>query len=659
MGWCGPGLPGHPPHSIGAEVKMVSVLRQRLRLCPKICIALMAGVPAFVVYAITGAPTVLYGDGGEFQFVPYILGIPHPTGYPLYCLLGWVWSHLVPIGDVARRMNLFSALWGGMAVGMVVLLAMRALKPPGSLSRGAGDITPFILALMAALALAFSPTFWSQALIAEVYTFHAFLTAALLWAVVAGKRIELVALILGLGLAHHRSILLLTPGVVAFYILRRERPKGSLRLALVALVLPLSLYAYIPLRAPHLPYLRVPLSPDDTLVLHPNTLQGFINFVLGKRFGGLLDWRAIGPERAYMVGKLLIEQFGWGGVTLGLVGLVALSTRRRWDVLALTGLGYISIALFNMAYLIGDIHVLFIPSYIIFALWMAAGGQELICLGRRLHPKATYVSAVFLALPLWLLLTNFHVLDRSQDFTAREQWVRILSLPFPEGAVLVSNDRNELVPLYYYQLVGGRRPDLIALYPLITPEMQDVGLVLDRALASGRPVFTIKPMRGLEVAYRWVEWEGLGKVEGTYEGANFEPVEVAIAEPLMLAGYELCEPKEEGELCIALYWRVREPIGEVLHSYVHLLDEQGERVAGSDHRPGGDFYPTSLWKPGQLLRDVHRIKGLKELAPLPGQSPGALTFKLRAGMYRWPSIEPYGHTVEFTVVKRGDQASAY
>lgn len=601
-------------------------------------VPLGAGGIALLVYAATAAPSVLYGDGGEFQFVPYVLGIPHPTGYPLYCLLGWVWSHIVPFGDVARRMNLFSAVWGGVAVGVTALLAMRLL---GLFTRSK-PLTA-VMALVAALALAFSPAFWSQAIIAEVYAFHAFLTALLLWMVVSGRRIEFVALVLGLGLAHHRSIVLLVPGVAAFYALRGKGPEGSWKRALLFLLAPLFLYAYIPLRAPHIPYLRVPLAPDDTLVLYSSTLQGFVDFVLGRRFEGLLDWRAVGPARASMAGRFLLDQFGPVGIALGAVGLMALLARRRWDVLALTGLSYASIVLFNMAYLIGDIYVLFIPSYVIFALWMALGGWWLLSLISRLHRGAVFASALLFVLPAWLLVGNFRHLDRSRDVAAREQWQRILSLPIPQGAVLVSNDRNELVPLYYYQFVEGRRPDLIALYPLITPELKDVGLVLDRALASGRPVFIVKPMPGLEVAYKWQEWEGIGKVVGDHRGEEFEPIGVAIAGPLMLAGYDLCWPETEGELCIALYWQAQGPVGENLHSYVHFLDERGERIAGSDHRPGGDYYPTSLWKPGQLLRDVHRIKGIQ------GMPPGEI--RLRAGMYRWPSLEPFGEPVEFTVAK--------
>ena len=106
-------------------------------------LATALGLGSFGLYLATLATTVLFADGGEFQFAPYILGIVHPTGYPLFLLLGWAWSHLLPIGEVAYRMNLFSAWWATRTLGVfdprvvfawtlatpVTLFIARALMP--------------------------------------------------------------------------------------------------------------------------------------------------------------------------------------------------------------------------------------------------------------------------------------------------------------------------------------------------------------------------------------------------------------------------------------------------------------------------------------------------------------------------------------------------
>ncbi len=294
---------------------------------------------------------------------------------------------------------------------------------------------------------------------------------------------------------------------------------------------------------------------------------------------------------------------------------------------------------FNLAYLIGDVYVLFIPSYQVFALWMALGIAAATETPGSLHPRERWVAVAFLALPLWMAVSGYSQLDRSGDVAAKARWERILALPLPQGAVLVSNDRDEMVPLYYFQRVEGRRRDLLPLYPLITPELEDIGLVLDRALASGRKVFAIKAMPGLEVAYRLEEWHGLVKVRGPVTPLEgYTPSRQPVSEELDFAGHKLLR-KSEAELCVALYWLPRRRLSEPLHSYLHLVDAQGRRLTGSDHRPGGDFYPTTLWKPGRWLEDVHC------LAPPAGGWPQELRF--RAGFYRWPSVEPYGRPVEF------------
>ena len=86
--------------------------------------ALEAAVPAFVVYVLTLMPGVSVGDWAEMQKAPPALDIAHPTGYPTYVLLGKLWSFL-PIGSVAFRMNLLSAVYAAVAVGLTVLILGR------------------------------------------------------------------------------------------------------------------------------------------------------------------------------------------------------------------------------------------------------------------------------------------------------------------------------------------------------------------------------------------------------------------------------------------------------------------------------------------------------------------------------------------------------
>ena len=667
-------------------------MAQWIKSRTNLIIAVTLALSSLALYARTAAPTVLTADSGEFQFVPYIAGIAHPTGYPLYTMLGWLWSHVLPLGDVAYRMNLFSALWAAAAVTLLYItstLFLRLVSP--NISQGALHAS----ALAAAATFAVSQTFWSQAVIAEVYSLNAFFVILVFYLllrweaaptnlsrgeeVATGKTqrpatwLLLAAFAYGLGLTHHRTMLLLLPAVAIFLWLAGQRiiRDGNFALkVLLVLLLPLLLYLYIPWRAPFTPYLRLSLSADKELVLYQNTPRGFFDLVMGQMFRGELGYRAETLTRLPMAAALLRDQFGLAGVALGLLGALRLAFGRRWTLLALTGLTYLADVVFTLVYFIGDIFVLFIPSYLVFALWLALGAatlgegigegvvrwkgtpvrygpweegyQKMITGIRSLVSLATVIPLCIL--PLTLLSRNYPQIDQSHNYEVRDRWQEILAEPLPWRAILISNDRDEIMPLWYYQFVEGRRPDLLGLFPRIVPEpaYENVGRLVDDILVTGRPVYLIKEMPGLEVKYQLEPCGSLVRVVGpTVTGAPAHPRRVSLGEgeEVLLIGYdqEPHSPRPGEELRVTLYWQTRRVLEGVYSSFVHLVDGAGQRVAGSDHQPGGVFYPTNLWQPGEVLRDEHVLT-------VPAGTPAG-EYRLRAGMYSYPSLEPLGESV--------------
>ena len=117
--------------------------------------ALILFLASFGLYIRTLAPSLLFGDSAEFQTITYTLGIGHPTGYPIYVLLAKLFT-LLPIGEIAYRVNLFSAFCAALTVGMVYLMIRRL---------GAANAA----AIYGSLVLASMPLFWKYASIAEVY----------------------------------------------------------------------------------------------------------------------------------------------------------------------------------------------------------------------------------------------------------------------------------------------------------------------------------------------------------------------------------------------------------------------------------------------------------------------------------------------------------
>ncbi|MGC8780994.1 MAG: glycosyltransferase family 117 protein [Anaerolineae bacterium] len=672
----------------------------------------MSALLAFLLYLRTLAPGLLGGDSGEFQFAAWLGGFAHPTGYPLYLLMGRLWTHLVPFGDPAWRMNLLSAIWAAVAVGLFYLLARQVL----ALVVRSGPLA-CLSALAAAALFAATPTFWSQAVIAEVYTLNTALLVALLWALVrwaaTGRMcwLDAAAVVFGLGLAHHRTAILWLPAIVLFGRLvggevahRGEVWRKALALLLLA-GLPLLLYAYIPLTAPQTPYMHVRVGPEQTLELYTPTIGGFLDYVAGRTFES--EFRSPGeaagrllPEAARLPGELT-----WPGVALGALGLGWLARRSR-PLLALTGIGFLTLFVFNLFYGIGDIAVYYIPLYLVWSLWIAAGAAGLgaAFAGRLSRPEVqrrgaenaeaseTYcglrASAVrssssaalargrrrcleigrFLRLlpgllvavlpgliAARLLISNYTRMDQSHNHQARATWQAILAREIPSNAILITNDRDEMMPFWYMQYVERVRPDLTGLFPLIRPgtDWSDVGATTASALRSGRPVLLIKEMPGLEVKFRLEPaGGGLVRVIGpAVEGDPQRPAATRFGDAIELVGYDIEPPllSPGATTTVRLHWR---PLGRLDRDYttfVHLVNAEGRVIGASDHRPGGVYYPTSFWKSDETLVDAHTFTLAGDL----GKPP----YAVEVGLYTvGPALRHLGQPQRIGVVGRARPA---
>ncbi|HYL28066.1 MAG TPA: DUF2723 domain-containing protein [Candidatus Nitrosotalea sp.] len=195
------------------------------------------------VYIASVSPEPASWDTAELQGVPYILGISHPTGFPLYVLLGYAWSHAIVIGSIAWRMNVMSAIVMGVtaATGFAVALEFGASMPAG---------------LAATLWFAFTQNVWAHAIRAEAQDLAVACSALAIYAFVRwlnGARDRWFAAafaLAGLGMAAHPNALWILPALLLGAAIAKKRPParlvaGSLGLVVAALLL----YAYLPLRS--------------------------------------------------------------------------------------------------------------------------------------------------------------------------------------------------------------------------------------------------------------------------------------------------------------------------------------------------------------------------------------------------------------------------
>lgn len=337
--------------------------------------ALAVGILALFIYERTLASGLLPGDGGEFQTLTYLLGSTHPTGYPVYLALARLFSFL-PLGGLAYRVNLFSAVMGAITVVGVYLY---------------GRVLTGFRAMAAAVAMAFavSATFWSQALIAEIYTtgaaFFVFILLALLWWDFINSRWILFAagLLGGLSLGVHMSVGLLAPAVLLLLLLHGKRGwqmwQTAVSGAASGFVLSIVLFVLFDWNNPTASYFNSVIEPSRSAWnLAADEIDGPLDHLLfswqGRQFQYLMfaDLGEVMPRQAGDYGANIGSEFAWPLIILAGVGAIGLLVRRpRAAALLLGALTIQLVTFFN--YEIWDLYVFYIPSYVLLALLSVAG----------------------------------------------------------------------------------------------------------------------------------------------------------------------------------------------------------------------------------------------------------------------------------------------
>jgi 4-amino-4-deoxy-L-arabinose transferase-like glycosyltransferase len=588
---------------------------------------LWIGAAIAVVYLLTMGRSVGQHDTFEFQVVAYQLGIAHPSGYPLYLMLGRLFT-LLPFGTVAWRVNLASVAFALLALAFVYLLVRHLSRTEWA-------------AMLATVALAFSPTFWSQALEAEVYTLHALFVAAALWLMVMlsteRRRFGTISgekwtfsvyicglfVLLGFSLTNHLTTVFLLPAAVLtwlFLVIRKRLPLADYRLfGAVALSfgLPLTLYAYLPLR-----WLAVNGEPMG--------LARFVDWVLGRRFGGALQWSAWleDPTRYEVIGRLFSHEWPWPFLLLAAAGFAWL-VARQWQVallLAVTWLGYV---FYGLNYYVPDLAVFILPAHVITAICLGLALAALAELSRRLpangvaglvKTSAEFRHARVLLPSVFLLLASmvlaraavfWPILDRSGD-DGLAQWGRsVLALPLEPGAAILA-DSEKIAPLYYLQKVEGLRPDL---HIMVLPDEAAYRSELDRRLAAGQTVYLARFLPGLEGIYHLRSQGPLLEVSArplSYLPAGVTPTPLSFG-AVHLAGLQI---KAESELdpsatAVTFFWQRREAenASGALYVYVRWTDETLTALNGTAaaRHPANNYYPTTAWKMGEIVTDFHLL----------------------------------------------------
>jgi hypothetical protein len=350
----------------------------------------------------------------------------------------------IPSIEPAQGVALFSALMASASIFVLARAGAALLENSTGTNMGDSDAgsklqTSVLIPPLAALAFAFSPMFWSQAIIPEVYALNLFFVSLILWASVATsrRRVYVAALAFGLGMAHHLSILLLAPGAL----LALQPTRRDWR-ALFLLIAPLLLYAYLPLAA--LP--NPPVKWGDT-----TSRDGLIWLITAAQYRPYLFAlnSADVLSRLSFSARALLDQFTIVGLALGIWGAIRMAMTRRRVFLALL-LMFVPVVAYAILYASRDSFLYLLPAFAIALLWLMYGAAAVLEWAGKDRLLRTAAIALFALLPVYNLVTNHASMDVSRDRTAFDYAAQIYE-GLPVDAVLFADGDEALFALLYYR----------------------------------------------------------------------------------------------------------------------------------------------------------------------------------------------------------------
>jgi hypothetical protein len=361
---------------------------------------------------------------------------------------------MLPLGPPAQQQAVLSAV-SAIAAALVVGAIVHRLG-------GGSRWNSALAGALAALWLGWSPRFWSQAVIVEIYSLHLLFCASLWWYAVQHRRPgdtrwgwgdRAAGFIAGLALGNHLTVIFPILVVFGFAVLHRPRVGRLRRLAALLLwaALGVQVYLYLPL---------VGSASSAASWGDPSSVAGLHWLVTGELYQGM----AFTVSPAQLAGRLRmfaafpLDEFGPVGLAMGLWGLA----RARADLARLRaamGVAVLATAAFALGYSSYDAHVYLLPLSMLFAVWVGVGVTDLLARVESRPPLAALTAAALLASAALTVPSAAAAADARGDRRAIEFASRVLR-EAPAGAILLTSEDRDTFPLWYYHVAQGMRPDL-------------------------------------------------------------------------------------------------------------------------------------------------------------------------------------------------------
>jgi hypothetical protein len=443
-----------------------------------IAAACVVATVAFWAYTRTLLPGVDLGDTGGFQAAVLWPENSARRAYPLYYTLATPFIRAVSAGNPARGLNLFSAIWAAIAVGLLTFISARLTSSP-------------LAGVAAGLMLAFSFTVWTQAIIAEVYSLHLALVAACLIALSAfaarPTRVRLVIFfaLYAIAFGNHLGMILFLVPFTVFLLQVHPRPRELFAPSTILLAIVIAavgalqyagtfMYVWSSIDAPSAWSDRIAAFWLD--VTKADWREEMIMTVAPSQF-----WR-----RLQMWAWDARQQFGIAGLVLGAFGAIRVwSLSKPWAVFV--WLAYAITTAFALTYNVGDTHVFLLPGHFLIALAIA------VALGNWRHARLGYALAIATVLYAgWRGWDTWPAVDRHADRRAVAHLAHLAEGVNARSALLVSKMDWQLENVLLYSSRNERRDlawvrldDVLLHFPFLVrdnlAESRDLVLTADAA----------------------------------------------------------------------------------------------------------------------------------------------------------------------------------
>jgi Protein O-mannosyl-transferase TMEM260-like len=449
---------------------------------------ILTSIFVFIIYLTTLAPTVVKIDSGELTTVQSTLGIAHPTGYPLFTIVGYLFTLIpLPFTDV-YKLNLLCAIWCACSIGVFVYTVKHTLdnvqyfvphkiskqikkKKKQMVERSAvislSENGKLIAAVFSGLLLAFSKTFWEQSTSVEVYSLHLFLVTHIIFFLIKAytentdkllsKNWVLFVIFLALGFTNHMTTILILPGAVYLFFNKFGFNKKSLSKILISFLIfffiIVILYSYLPIRASQNPILNWG---------NPVDFERIMRHISGKQYQVWLfsSSEAAKKQFDYFISSLPTE-FSVS-LLLSMVGLIySFIYAKKFGIFILVT--FVTTVLYSINYDINDIDSYFLLAYISIAFFSVFGiikFLSLLKLKKFSHLVSIGVIALFILLQAY---SNYGKVDKSNNYTY-EDYAKTILGSVPKNAVIFTYQWDYFVsPSYYFEYVENFRKDVVVI----------------------------------------------------------------------------------------------------------------------------------------------------------------------------------------------------